>query len=84
MGLAGAGMSALAKLLQAEGHEVTGCDVKEPSYYHAENITHEKGHSPEHIKKYNKLRKIHSEIIDSMEKYICDGIYIDKSFKALL
>lgn len=28
-----------------------------------------------HIKKYNKLRKLHSEIIDSMEKYIMDGKY---------
>lgn len=28
-----------------------------------------------HIKKYNKLRKLHSEIIDRMEKYIMDGKY---------
>lgn len=31
--------------------------------------------SKKHIKKYNKLRKLHSEIIDSMEKYIIDGKY---------
>ena len=28
--------------------------------------------SKKHIKKYNKLRKLHSEIIDSMENYIID------------
>jgi hypothetical protein len=28
-----------------------------------------------HIKKYNKLRKLHSEIVDSMENYIIDGKY---------
>lgn len=31
--------------------------------------------SKTHIKKYNKLRKLHSEIIDSMENYIIDGKY---------
>jgi hypothetical protein len=31
--------------------------------------------SKEHIKKYNRLRKLHSEIIDSMENYIIDGKY---------
>ena len=31
--------------------------------------------SKKHIKKYNKLRKLHSEIIDSMENYIIDGKY---------
>ncbi len=75
MGLAGAGMSALAKLLQAEGHEVTGCDVKEPSYYHAENITHEKGHSPEHIKKYNPEILICSSAIDQE----CDEVVFAKN-----
>ncbi|MBQ9628697.1 MAG: UDP-N-acetylmuramate--L-alanine ligase, partial [Synergistaceae bacterium] len=32
MGIGGAGMSALAKLLQAHGLEVTGCDLREPHY----------------------------------------------------
>lgn len=27
----------------------------------------------EHIKKYNKIRKLHSEVLDSMGKYIVDG-----------
>ena len=31
--------------------------------------------SKEHIRKYNRLRKLHSEIIDSMENYIIDGKY---------
>lgn len=31
--------------------------------------------SKKHIKKYNKLRKLHSEIIDNMENYIIDGKY---------
>lgn len=28
-----------------------------------------------HIKKYNKIRKLHAEILDSMEKYYLDGKY---------
>ena len=28
-----------------------------------------------HIKKYNKFRKLQSEVIDSMENYILDGKY---------
>lgn len=31
--------------------------------------------SKKHIKKYNRLRNLHSEIIDSMENYIIDGEY---------
>ena len=31
--------------------------------------------SKEHIRKYNRLRKLYSEIIDSMENYIIDGKY---------
>jgi hypothetical protein len=31
--------------------------------------------SKKHIKKYNKLRKLHGEIIDSMENYILDDKY---------
>lgn len=31
--------------------------------------------SKKHIKKYNKRRKLHGEIIDGMENYIIDGKY---------
>ncbi len=31
--------------------------------------------SKKHIKKYNKLRNLHCEIIDSMENYILSGKY---------
>ena len=48
LGLGGAGMSALAKLLKADGFDVTGCDIKTP-YYDTGSIPCMLGHSPEHI-----------------------------------
>ena len=48
MGIGGAGMSALAKLLQAHGLEVTGCDLREP-HYDLGSINFSIGHNPEHI-----------------------------------
>ena len=51
MGVGGAGMSALAKLLKAQGLEVSGCDLKEP-HYDLENIPCQLGHSSEHIKTF--------------------------------
>ena len=52
MGLGGAGMSALAKLLKAHGLEVSGCDLKEP-HYDLDSIPCILGHSKEHIKLFN-------------------------------
>ncbi len=52
MGLGGAGMSALAKLLKAQGLDVTGCDLKEP-HYDLDSISCQLGHSKEHIKNIN-------------------------------
>ena len=51
MGIGGAGMSALAKLLKNKGIEVSGCDLKEP-HYDLENIPFIHGHSEEHIKNF--------------------------------
>ena len=51
MGLGGAGMSALAKLLKAHGYEVTGCDLKEP-HYDLDNIPCSIGHSRKHIEQF--------------------------------
>jgi len=48
MGIGGAGMSALAKLLKAHGLEVSGCDLKEP-HYDLENIPCRLEHSKDHI-----------------------------------
>ena len=48
MGIGGAGMSALAKLLQAHGLEVTGCDLREP-HYDLGGINFSIGHNPQHI-----------------------------------
>ncbi|MBR2209616.1 MAG: UDP-N-acetylmuramate--L-alanine ligase [Synergistaceae bacterium] len=48
MGIGGAGMSALAKLLKANGLDVSGCDLKEP-HYDLENIPFRLEHSKEHI-----------------------------------
>jgi UDP-N-acetylmuramate--alanine ligase len=52
MGIGGAGVSALARVLMARGHEVSGCDLK-PSSTTAEledaGIRVELGHDPEHV-----------------------------------
>lgn len=48
MGIGGAGMSALAKLLNAKGLEVTGCDLREP-HYDLDGIKFFIGHSYTHI-----------------------------------
>ena len=44
MGIGGAGMSALAKLLDAHGLEVTGCDKCKP-HYDLEGLQYSIGHS---------------------------------------
>ena len=49
MGLGGAGMSALAKLLKGNGNYVTGCDLQE-SHYELGDIKFSLGHSIEHLK----------------------------------
>ena len=51
MGIGGAGMSALAKLLHAHGLEVTGCDLHEP-HYDLDTIPFKIGHSREHIDEF--------------------------------
>ena len=52
MGIGGAGVSALARVLLARGNEVTGCDLK-PSNTTAEledaGVRVELGHDPEHV-----------------------------------
>jgi UDP-N-acetylmuramate--alanine ligase len=52
MGIGGAGVSALARVLMARGHEVSGCDLK-PSNTTAEledaGVRVELGHDPEHV-----------------------------------
>ena len=52
MGIGGAGMSALALLLQARGFNVSGCDLKSP-HYDLHGITCDIPHSPAHITHYN-------------------------------
>lgn len=48
MGIGGAGMSALAKLLKAHGLDVTGCDLHAP-HYELDGIPCLMGHSHQHI-----------------------------------
>ena len=48
MGIGGAGMSALAKLLKANGLDVTGCDLQAP-HYELDGIPCLMGHSHQHI-----------------------------------
>ena len=48
MGIGGSGMSALALLLEAEGFEVSGCDLHEP-HYDLGTIPFQLNHSERHI-----------------------------------
>ena len=64
MGLGGAGMSALAKLLTASGHEVTGCDLSPKPYYETDSVKCDTGHSADHIKKYNPDVLIYTSAVD--------------------
>ncbi len=63
MGLGGAGMSALAKLLNGHGNFVTGCDLQKP-HYDLENIECKIGHSPEHLTHENYDLLVCSTAID--------------------
>lgn len=53
MGIAGSGMSAAALIAQAQGYQVSGCDL-EPEGYYSQPLKKQKieialGHSPEHL-----------------------------------
>ena len=80
MGLGGAGMSALAKLLKAHGLEVTGCDLKEP-HYDLENITCEIGHSENHIEKFKPDALILSSAVSHDNKEVVKAV--EKGIKIL-
>ncbi len=49
MGIEGVGMSALARLLLAEGHEVTGCDLAPGPRARALGVPVWQGHDPAHL-----------------------------------
>ena len=73
MGLGGAGMSALAKLLKAHGLEVTGCDLKEP-YYDLDSIPCKLGHSKEHIKIFNPDALILSSAVSHDNEEVLEAV----------
>ena len=86
MGIGGAGMSALAKLLKANGLDVTGCDLKEP-HYDLDKIPCYLGHSKEHIKNINPDALILSSAVsrdnEEVLEAIKDGIKIMSRAQAL-
>ncbi|MDR3322172.1 MAG: UDP-N-acetylmuramate--L-alanine ligase [Synergistaceae bacterium] len=66
MGIGGAGMSGLALLLSAMGHEVSGCDVDETSYMNRlreVGVKIEMKHSKEHLDAYTPDLIIHTSAI---------------------
>ncbi|MBQ7733389.1 MAG: UDP-N-acetylmuramate--L-alanine ligase [Synergistaceae bacterium] len=65
MGVGGAGMSALAKLLKAKGLEVSGCDLQQPHYDLEDTLVSPCiiGHSPEHINKFKPQALILSSAV---------------------
>ena len=73
MGLGGAGMSALAKLLKANGLDVTGCDLKEP-YYDLGDIPCEIGHSEKHIDDFKPDALILSSAVSHDNKEVVKAV----------
>ena len=62
MGIGGAGMSALAVLLEAHGLKVSGCDLQQP-HYDLGGIPFELSHSSGHIERYNPQALILSSAV---------------------
>ncbi len=81
MGIAGSGISAAALIAQAQGYQVSGCDL-EPKSYYSKQLTKKKikifsGHSPRHLKGVDFLvitpavlgvEPPHPEIIEAKKK----------------
>jgi UDP-N-acetylmuramate--alanine ligase len=83
MGIAGSGMAAAALIAQAQGFQVSGCDLEPESYYSKQLIKKKikiaSGHSPEHIRKVDILvvtpavldiNPDHPEIVKAKEKIL--------------
>ncbi len=59
LGIAGSGIAAVALIAQAQGYQISGCDL-EPSSYYAHQLKKKKikiasGHSPRHLRKADFL-----------------------------
>ena len=80
MGIGGAGMSALAKLLKAQGLEVSGCDLKEP-HYDLENIPCRLEHSKDHIEIFKPDALILSSAVSHDNPEVLEAL--DKGVKIL-
>jgi len=81
MGIAGSGISAVALIAQAQGYQVSGCDLEPKSYYSKQLIKKKikiaSGHSPRHLKGADFLvitpavlgvEPPHPEIIEAKKK----------------
>lgn len=58
MGIGGSGISAIARIAAAQGHEISGCDLEESSLTHRlrkDGIPVDIGHSASHLKKADLL-----------------------------
>ncbi|MBQ9419258.1 MAG: UDP-N-acetylmuramate--L-alanine ligase, partial [Synergistaceae bacterium] len=73
MGLGGAGMSALAKLLQAAGLDVSGCDLKKP-HYDLGSIPCQLGHSREHIQTHKPDALILSSAVSHDNEEVVEAV----------
>lgn len=90
MGMGGAGVSSLAKLLAGMGYDVSGCDLEHGHYLDeldAMKIECLRGHSPEHIERYKPDLLIYTSAVrenNAELKYAREhGVKIAKRGEAL-
>ena len=82
MGIGGAGMSSLARLLSSMGNAVSGCDLRHESSYikalEALGVSCMAGHSREHLERFDPQLVIFSSAVDgNCEELVaarCEGI----------
>ena len=74
IGIGGVGMAGLAVLLQARGHEVSGCDLKatpRTRWLESQGIPVFVGHSPDHLKDADEVIVTPAVARDNPERQAC-------------
>ena len=75
IGIGGVGMAGLAVLLKAQGHEVSGCDLKatpRTRWLESQGVSVFVGHSPDHLKNVDEVIVTPAVARDNPERQACD------------
>ena len=74
IGIGGVGMAGLAVLLKAQGHEVSGCDLKatpRTRWLESQGVSVFVGHSPDHLKNVDEVIVTPAVARDNPERQAC-------------